>query len=117
MSTSNSRAAYMREYTKRKQLGDNCNNVPKRTKLNAERQHYYRKRKAQEKAQENETPQAGNSRAAYMRKYRKRMRVEKDICNNVPKRTKLNAKRQRDYRKGKDQEKKYKLNALGNFNK
>jgi hypothetical protein len=78
----------MREYSKRKRLeGDNSNNVTKRTKLNAERQRDYRKRKAQE----NKTPQAGNSLAAYMRKYRKRMRVEKDICNNVPKRTKLNA--------------------------
>jgi hypothetical protein len=38
MSTGNSYAAYMREYRKRKQLEeDNCNNVPKRTKLNAER--------------------------------------------------------------------------------
>jgi hypothetical protein len=57
---------------KRKRLGeDNCNNVLKRTKLNAERQHEYRethknvsaeytgnyrKRKAQGKAQENKTP-------------------------------------------------------------
>jgi hypothetical protein len=40
----------MREYRKRKRLeGDNCNNVPKRTKLNAERQRDYRKRKTQEK--------------------------------------------------------------------
>jgi hypothetical protein len=34
---------YMREYRKRKRLvKDNCNNVPKRTKLNAERQNEYR---------------------------------------------------------------------------
>jgi hypothetical protein len=33
------RAEYMREYRKRKRLEeDSCNNVPKRTKLNAERQ-------------------------------------------------------------------------------
>jgi hypothetical protein len=88
MSASNSRAAYMREYRKRNRLeGENCNNVPKRTKLNAERQHDYRKCKAQE----NKTSQAGNSSAAYMREYRKSVQVEKYICNNVPKRTKLNA--------------------------
>jgi hypothetical protein len=68
MSASNSHAAYMMEYRKRKQLeGDNCNNVPKGTKLNAERQRDYRKRKVQEKAQENTKPQTGNSRAAYTR--------------------------------------------------
>jgi hypothetical protein len=39
----NSHAAYMREYRKRKWLEeDNCNNVPKRTKLNAEQQREYR---------------------------------------------------------------------------
>jgi hypothetical protein len=39
----------MREYRKRKRLeGDNFNNIPKRTELNAERQHEYRKHKAQE---------------------------------------------------------------------
>jgi hypothetical protein len=39
MSAGNNRAAYMREYRKRKLLeNDSCNNVPKRTKLNAERQ-------------------------------------------------------------------------------
>jgi hypothetical protein len=82
MSANNSRSAYMREYRKRKRLeGDNCNNVPKRTKLNGERQCDHRKRKTQE----NKTPQAGNSHAACMREYRKRMRVEKDICNNVTK--------------------------------
>jgi hypothetical protein len=49
---------------KRKRLeGDNCSNAPKRTQLNAKRQRDYRKRKAQE----NKTPQAGNSRAAYIR--------------------------------------------------
>jgi hypothetical protein len=32
----------MREYRKRKQLEDNCNNVPKQTKLNAEWQREYR---------------------------------------------------------------------------
>jgi hypothetical protein len=43
MSAGNSRAAYMREYRKRKRLEeDNCNNVPKRTELNAERQREYR---------------------------------------------------------------------------
>jgi hypothetical protein len=93
----------MREYRKRKRLkGDNCNNVPKRTKLHAERQRGYRKLKVQE----NKTPQAGSSRAAYMREYRKRMQVEKDICDNVPKQIKLNAERQRDYRKSKAQENK-----------
>jgi hypothetical protein len=63
------------------------------------------KTKGSEKAQENKTPQSGNSRDAYMREYSKRMRLEKDICNNVPKRTKLNAERQYDYRKLKAQEK------------
>jgi hypothetical protein len=43
MSAGNSRAAYMREYRKRKRLQENnCNNVPKRTKLHAERQREYR---------------------------------------------------------------------------
>jgi hypothetical protein len=65
MSVGNSRAAYMREYRKLKRLEeDNCNNVPKRTKLNVEQEREYRK---------NKTPQAGDSRAAYMRRYRKRM--------------------------------------------
>jgi hypothetical protein len=42
MSAGNSRAAYMREYRKRKRLEeDNCNNVTKRTKLHAERQREY----------------------------------------------------------------------------
>jgi hypothetical protein len=37
------RAAYMREYRKRKWLEeDNCNNIPKRTELNSERQREYR---------------------------------------------------------------------------
>jgi hypothetical protein len=46
---------FMREYRKRKRLeGDNYNNVPKRTKLNVERQRDYRKRKTQE----NKTSQA-----------------------------------------------------------
>jgi hypothetical protein len=31
----------MREYRKKKRLGDNYNNLPKRTKLNAERQRQY----------------------------------------------------------------------------
>jgi hypothetical protein len=36
MSAGNSCAAYMREYSKIKQLeGDNCNNVSNQTKLNA----------------------------------------------------------------------------------
>jgi hypothetical protein len=39
----NGRAAYMREYRKRMRLEeDYCNNVPKQTKLNAERQREYR---------------------------------------------------------------------------
>jgi hypothetical protein len=43
MSAGMSRAVYMREYRKSKRLQeDNCNNVPKRTKLNAERQREYR---------------------------------------------------------------------------
>jgi hypothetical protein len=42
MSVGNSCAAYMGEYRKRKRLEENCNNVPKRTKLNAKRQHEYR---------------------------------------------------------------------------
>jgi hypothetical protein len=42
MSAGNNRAAYMREYRKRKRLEeDNCNNVPKRTKLHAERESEY----------------------------------------------------------------------------
>jgi hypothetical protein len=86
--------------------GNNFNNVLKRTKLNAERQRDYRKLKAQEKSQENKTPQAGNSRAAYMRDYRKMMQVERYIYNNVPKRKILNAERERDYRKRKAQENK-----------
>jgi hypothetical protein len=54
----NSRAAYMREYRKRMWVEKGiCNNVPKRTKLNAERQHDYRKRKPQE----NKTSQATTS--------------------------------------------------------
>jgi hypothetical protein len=42
MSAGKSRVAYMWEYRKGKQLEDNCNNVAKRTKLNAVRQHEYR---------------------------------------------------------------------------
>jgi hypothetical protein len=43
MSASNSRAAYIREYRKRKRLEeDNCNNVPKRTELHGERYREYR---------------------------------------------------------------------------
>jgi hypothetical protein len=77
-------STYSIQFNKRKQLeGYNCNNVPKRTKLNAERQGDYRKCKAQE----NKAPQASNSRAACMRKYRKKLRVEKYICNNEPKLT------------------------------
>jgi hypothetical protein len=72
MSVGNSRAVYMKENRKRKRLEeDNCNNVHKRTRLNAKQQreyrathknlyveymHNYRKRKAQE----NKTPQAGD---------------------------------------------------------
>jgi hypothetical protein len=54
MSVGNSRAAYMREYKERKLLEeDNCTNVPKRTKLNAEQQREYK---------ENKRPQAGNTK-------------------------------------------------------
>jgi hypothetical protein len=43
MSAGINRAAYMTKYRKNKRLEeDNCNNVPKRTKLNAERQCEYR---------------------------------------------------------------------------
>jgi hypothetical protein len=43
MSAGKSRAAYMREYRKKKRLEeDNCNNVPKGTKLHAKRQREYR---------------------------------------------------------------------------
>jgi L-rhamnose mutarotase len=108
MSAINSHAAYMREYRKRKLLEDNCNNVPKRTKLNAERQREYRETHTnlyveytrnyrKSKAQVIKT-QAGSSRAACMREYRKRKRLEEGSCNNVHKRTKLNAERQREYR-------------------
>jgi hypothetical protein len=97
MSAGNSRAAYMREYRKRKRLEeDNCINVPKREthkNLYVEYMRNYRQRKAQEI----KTPQAGSSRAAYMREYRKRRRLE-EKWNNVTKRTKLNAERQREYR-------------------
>jgi hypothetical protein len=70
MSIGNSCAAYMREYRKRKRLEeDNCNNVPKWTKLNAEQKHEYRetckkisaknmRNYRKHKAQENKTPQA-----------------------------------------------------------
>jgi hypothetical protein len=75
MFTGNIRTAYMREYRKRKRLEeDNCNNVPKRTKLHAERQRKYTYREAHNnlsaeymhnyrkgKAQENKTPQASTS--------------------------------------------------------
>jgi hypothetical protein len=62
MSAGNSRVAHVIVYVKRKQLEDDCNNVPKQTKLNAkqlreyrethrnisaENMHNYRKRKAQ----------------------------------------------------------------------
>jgi hypothetical protein len=67
MSVGNSCAAYMRQYRKRKPLEDNCNNVPKRTKLHAERQREYREthqnlsaeytcNNRKHKAQENKTP-------------------------------------------------------------
>jgi hypothetical protein len=43
MSAGITRAAYMRDYRKMKRLEeDNCNNVPKRTMLNAERHREYR---------------------------------------------------------------------------
>jgi hypothetical protein len=73
MSTGNSRAAYMREYRIMMRLEEeNCNNIPKGTKLHAEQLREYRethtnlsaeyirnykKHKAQEKVQENKTPQ------------------------------------------------------------
>jgi hypothetical protein len=77
MPIDNSRSAYMKEYRKGKWLEeDNCNNVPKQTKLNAEQQHECRG---------NKTPQAGNSCAEYMRECRNRMLLEEDNCNNVPK--------------------------------
>jgi L-rhamnose mutarotase len=110
MSVGNSCAAYMRVYRKRKQLEeDNCNDVPKRTKLNAERQREYRETHKnlyveymcnyrQCKAQEIKIAQAGNSRAAYMREYRKWKQSEGDNYNNVPKRRKLNPERQHEYR-------------------
>jgi hypothetical protein len=59
----------MKQYRKRKQIQDNCNNVPKRTKLHAERQREYRythknlsaeyiRNYRKRKDQENKTPQA-----------------------------------------------------------
>jgi hypothetical protein len=43
MFAGNSRAEYVRDYKKKKRLEENnCNNVPKRTKLHAEIQHEYR---------------------------------------------------------------------------
>jgi hypothetical protein len=59
VSAGNSRAGYMKEYRKRKRIENNCHNVPKRTKLLAERQHEYK-----------ETHK--NISAEYMRNYRKR---------------------------------------------
>jgi hypothetical protein len=75
--TGNSRAACMREYRKSIRLEEYiCNNVPKPTKLYAERHHEYKERhknvsaeymrnyrkcKTQDKAQENKTPQASAS--------------------------------------------------------
>jgi hypothetical protein len=41
VSAGNTRAAYMREWRKRKRSEDDCNNVPKGTKLHAERQREY----------------------------------------------------------------------------
>jgi hypothetical protein len=60
MAAANSRASYMRHYRKQKRLAeDNCNDVPKRTKLNAERQSEY-------------SEIHKNISAEYMRNYRKR---------------------------------------------
>jgi hypothetical protein len=43
LSAGNSGAAYIRQYRKRKRLEEgNCNNIPKRANLNAERQREYR---------------------------------------------------------------------------
>jgi hypothetical protein len=79
MSAGNSRAAYMREYRKRKRLEEyNFNNVPKRTELNDERQSEYRethknlyveymRNYRQRKGREIKTRQAGSSSAACMR--------------------------------------------------
>jgi hypothetical protein len=64
LSAGNSRAAYMREYKKTKRLEDTCNNEPKRTKLQAERQREYR-----------ETHK--NLSAEYMRSYRTHKALEK----------------------------------------
>jgi hypothetical protein len=74
MSAGNSPVAYMRVYRRRKRLEeDNCNNVPKRAKLNAQLQREYRethknlcaeymRNYRKRKAQEIKTPRAGNSR-------------------------------------------------------
>jgi hypothetical protein len=71
MSAGNSRAAAYK-YRKRMRLEDNCNNVPERTELNAERQREYRETNKnlsaeymrnyrERKAQENKTPQPSTS--------------------------------------------------------
>jgi hypothetical protein len=61
----------MREYNKRKRLEeDNCNNVPKRTMLNAEQ---YREYRGTHK----------NLSADYMRNYRKRKAQENKIKIDV----------------------------------
>jgi hypothetical protein len=84
MSSANSRAAYMREYRKRKRLEEgNCNNVPKRTKLHAD----------------------GNSRAAYMREYRKRKSPAERRREYRKAHKNLFAEYMRNYRKRKAQEK------------
>jgi hypothetical protein len=72
MCAGNSRAPYMREYKKRKRLEEDCNNLPKLKKLNAERQREYRetyknlyaeymRNNRIRKAQENKTPQTRNN--------------------------------------------------------
>jgi hypothetical protein len=64
LSAGNSRVAYVREYKKLKRLEeDNCNNVPKRTILQAERKCHYREIHE-------------NLPAEYMRNYRKRRAQE-----------------------------------------
>jgi hypothetical protein len=73
MSDGNSHAVYTREYRKWKRLeDDNCNNVSKQRKLDAEWQREYREthktlsaeymhNNRKRKAQENKTPQASTS--------------------------------------------------------
>jgi hypothetical protein len=72
MSADSIRAAYMRVQVRKQLEEDNCNNVPKRTKLHGERQRGYRETHKnisaeymhnyrKHKAQKNKTPQASTS--------------------------------------------------------